>query len=133
MIPGLGGSPGEGNGYPLQYSSLENSMDCIVHGVTKRHDRVTFTLTHFASISVPPLSCHSAHLYCKSPNPALCAFHSYLGTIEKITQLCELVSLQIYLFNHRWTFAPLVILPTHVFLQSISDPPSHLYLDRGAD
>ena len=27
--------PGEGNGYPLQYSGLENSMDCIVHGVTK--------------------------------------------------------------------------------------------------
>ena len=32
-IPGLGRSPGEGNGYPLQYSGLENSMDCIVHGV----------------------------------------------------------------------------------------------------
>ena len=28
-------SPGEGNSYPLQYSGLENSMDCIVHGVTK--------------------------------------------------------------------------------------------------
>jgi len=28
-------SPGEGKGYPLQYSGLENSMDCIVHGVTK--------------------------------------------------------------------------------------------------
>ena len=27
-IPGLGRSPGEGNGYPLQYSGLENSMDC---------------------------------------------------------------------------------------------------------
>ena len=27
--------PGEGKGYPLQYSGLENSMDCIVHGVTK--------------------------------------------------------------------------------------------------
>ena len=27
LIPGLGRSPGEGNGYPLQYSSLENSMD----------------------------------------------------------------------------------------------------------
>ena len=26
-IPGSGGSPGEGNGYPLQYSCLENSMD----------------------------------------------------------------------------------------------------------
>ena len=35
LIPGLGRSPGEGKGYPLQYSSLENSMDCIVHGVSK--------------------------------------------------------------------------------------------------
>ena len=35
LIPGLGRSPGEGKGYPLQYSGLENSMDCIVHGVTK--------------------------------------------------------------------------------------------------
>ena len=34
-ILGLGRSPGEGKGYPLQYSGLENSMDCIVHGVTK--------------------------------------------------------------------------------------------------
>ena len=33
LIPGLGRSPGEGNGYPLQYSGLENFMDCIVHGV----------------------------------------------------------------------------------------------------
>ena len=33
-IPGLGRSDGEGKGYPLQYSGLENSMDCIVHGVT---------------------------------------------------------------------------------------------------
>ena len=35
LIPGLGRSPGEGSSYPLQYSGLENSMDCIVHGVTK--------------------------------------------------------------------------------------------------
>ena len=34
-IPGLGRSPVEGNGYHLQYSGLENSMDSIVHGVTK--------------------------------------------------------------------------------------------------
>ena len=31
-IPGLGRSPGEGNGYPLQYSGLENSMDCSPWG-----------------------------------------------------------------------------------------------------
>ena len=35
LIPGLGRSPGEGNSYPPQYSGLEKSMDCIVHGVTK--------------------------------------------------------------------------------------------------
>ena len=34
-IPGLGRSPGEGNGYPVQYSGLEDSIDCIVHGVAK--------------------------------------------------------------------------------------------------
>ena len=35
LIPGLGICPGEGKGYPLQCSGLENSMDCIVHGITK--------------------------------------------------------------------------------------------------
>ena len=34
-IPGLDRSLGEGKGYPLQYSFLENSMDCRVHGVTE--------------------------------------------------------------------------------------------------
>ena len=41
LIPGLGRSPGEGKGYPFQYSGLENSMDCVVHGVG--HDWATFT------------------------------------------------------------------------------------------
>ena len=34
-VPGLGRSPGEGNNYPVQYSHMETSMDCIVHGVEK--------------------------------------------------------------------------------------------------
>ena len=34
-IPGLGRWPGEGKGYPLQHSCLENAMDCIVHRVAK--------------------------------------------------------------------------------------------------
>ena len=41
LIPGLGRSPGEGKGYPLQYSGLENSMDCIVHGVAKGQTRLS--------------------------------------------------------------------------------------------
>ena len=54
LIPGLGRSPGEGNGNPLQYSCLENPMDrgawyATVHGVTKSWTRLsgfTFTVYH---------------------------------------------------------------------------------------
>ena len=53
-IPGCGRSPGEGNGNPLQYSSMENPVDggawyCTVHGVTKSGTRLSdFTsLLHF--------------------------------------------------------------------------------------
>ena len=41
LIPGLVRSPGEENGYPLQYSVLENSMDCIVHGFAKNWTRLS--------------------------------------------------------------------------------------------
>ena len=41
VIPGLGRFPGEGNGYLLQFSGLENSMDCIVHGVTKSRTQLS--------------------------------------------------------------------------------------------
>ena len=47
LIPGLGRSPEEGKGYPLQYSGLENSMDCIVHGVTD--SRTQLSDFHFLS------------------------------------------------------------------------------------
>ena len=40
-IPGLGRSTGEGKDYPLQYSGLENSMDCIVHGVGKSRTQLS--------------------------------------------------------------------------------------------
>ena len=40
-IPGLGRSPGEGRGYPFQYSGLENSMDYMVHGLAKSQTRLS--------------------------------------------------------------------------------------------
>ena len=44
-IPGLGRSPGEGNGYPLQYSGLENSIDCVVlHTVNVQHFPIVKTM-----------------------------------------------------------------------------------------
>ena len=40
-IPGSGRYPGEGIGNPLQYSDLENSMDCTVNGITKSQTQLS--------------------------------------------------------------------------------------------
>ena len=56
-IPGSRRSPGEGRGYPLQYSGLEKSMDCIVHGVTKSWTRLSGF--HFTSLSYLYILWHS--------------------------------------------------------------------------
>ena len=47
----LGRCPGEGKGYPLQYSGLENPRDCIVHGVTKSWTRLRDCHFHVTCIS----------------------------------------------------------------------------------
>jgi len=49
-IPGFGRSPGEGKGYPLQYSGLENSMDYIIYRVTKSGTQLSDF--HFTSHSL---------------------------------------------------------------------------------
>ena len=46
-LPGLGRTSGEGNSYPLQYSGLENSMDFIVHGVTKSQTQLSDFYFHY--------------------------------------------------------------------------------------
>ena len=51
-IPGLGRSPGEGKGYPIQYSGLENSMDCRVHWVSKSQTQLNDF--HFSGSENPP-------------------------------------------------------------------------------
>ena len=66
MIPGLGRSPGIGNGNPLQYSCLENSMDrgawwATVHEVTKESDTAEELGTHTHSREPRDLS-HPFHL-----------------------------------------------------------------------
>ena len=47
-IPGLRRSPGEEKDYQLQYSGLENFMDCIVHGITKSRTQLSNFHFHFS-------------------------------------------------------------------------------------
>ena len=67
-IPGLRRSPGEGKGYPLQYSGLQNSMDCIVHGVAKSWTPLSdFTFTfHFHALE-KEMATHSSVLAWRIP------------------------------------------------------------------
>ena len=48
-ILGLGISPAEGKGYPLQYSGLENSMDYTVHGITKSRTQLSDFQFHYTA------------------------------------------------------------------------------------
>ena len=83
-IPGLGRSPGERKGHPFQYSGLENSMDCIVHGVAKSQKRLSnfhFISLHYSKrlhnpsmsnsldshgVFMAVFSCHAELLKCNS-------------------------------------------------------------------
>ena len=56
-VPGLGRSPEEGKCYPLQYSGLENSMNCIVHRVTKSWTRLSDFHFHFHSGTISCFRC----------------------------------------------------------------------------
>ena len=65
-IPGLGRFPGEGNGNPLQYSGLENSMDrgawqAIVHGVTKSRTQLSNFHFHLHPLSSVSVNSHQRH------------------------------------------------------------------------
>ena len=67
LIPELGRSLGEGNGNPLQYSCLENSMDGgawwpTVHGVTKSHIRLSDFMSDVERSSLPHLGLRR-HIY----------------------------------------------------------------------
>ena len=88
-IPRLGRSPGEGKGYPFQYSGLENSMDCIIHGVEESDTTERLSLSALLSHSplIVPLS-HSHQLLLlllellrslRDPYPHVCIPRLQLG------------------------------------------------------
>ena len=88
-IPGLGKFTGEGIGYPLQYSGLENSMDCIVHRVAKSRSQLSDF--HFHSPSAEFLTCLASRR-----GMSIClSIHTCLG-------LCSLTPL----LQSRWVIFP---------------------------
>ena len=72
-VPGLGRSPGEGKGYPLQYSGLENSMYYIVHGITE--SRTQLSDFHFQMNVYPQHMYHDSHTKCMLCLKILVIFH----------------------------------------------------------
>ena len=130
MIPGLGRSPGEGKGYPLRYSGLENSMDCSAHAVTK--SRTQLNDFHFLfqpgmwnpdqfccfSTQVPnsgfgldnpthiaPLTSwlYGGHTLHRLPHLLSCALQTSLCcNARRIFQTCKFISLPLWLQNFHW-------------------------------
>ena len=91
LIPELGRSPGEGDGYPLQYSGLENSMDCIVHGGHKELDMTDYKvfLSHTSPGSLSEFFFTFRELNCDqfpSPIPKS-QEHWFISTDDNISQL----------------------------------------------
>ena len=92
LIPGLGRLPGEGKSYPLQYSGLENSMDCIDHVVTKSWNCVTFILI----LTYHIFHCDHLNAFLSSPQKHTQVLKSYKG---KEIALFIFVLLTVYTLN----------------------------------
>ena len=80
-IPGLRIFPGEGKCYPLQYPGLENSMDCIVHGVAQSRTRLSDLQFHSG------MKC--MRLWCPTPANAI-----IVGYLEDLVEEEELQIIQ---------------------------------------
>ena len=75
----LGRSPGEGKGYLLQYSGLENSMDCIAHGVTESWTRLSDRRFRFHQSQKP--RCSGAVRQMDMPVYVICFFGPFLNFV----------------------------------------------------
>ena len=98
LIPGLGKSPGVGKVYPLQYSCLENAMDCIVCGVTK--SRTQLSDFHFTSWALG----HTGFSSCSSKAPGWCmglVALQHVGSSWTMDWICVPFTVR-WILNH-WT------------------------------
>ena len=144
-IPGLGRSPGEGNSYPLQYTGLENSRDCIVHGVTKSQTWLSFTqmlFTHKQKIICGTIWRNVDGTASDSDTRDYLLYNNYFGNKYLNLRLPALFSsvqfsrsVHVWLFATLWTAARQASLsitnsrssPKAMSIESVM-PSSHLIL-----
>jgi len=109
LIPGLGRSSGEGNGNPLQYSCLENSMDrgawqATVHGVAKSRTQPSdFHFTHSLKLILLPFCIFEpliASEFLGVPGKALCVLG---GTYPSLLQLSSTIRFLHYQILRTWS------------------------------
>ena len=116
-IPGLGRSPEEGNGYPLQYSGLENSMDCIAKSWTRLSDlhfHFTFSLEEPWSGYV----CHSVQLLSRVwlfATPRTAAHQASLSITNSRSWLKLLSTESVMPSNHPFLLLPSIFPSIRVF------------------
>ena len=97
LIPGLRRSPGEGNGYPLQYSCLENSMDrgawqSTVHWVAE--SGMTERITHMHFVTTTEAKPKSFYLLGKVPADTSQSIHSPIGNY--CSDLTQMITFPVY-------------------------------------
>ena len=120
-IPGLGRSPGEGKGYPLQYSGLENSMDCMVHGVAKSQTWLSTFHFHFTQVLHFELFCWLWGLihFFSGIFAHSSTYNCYLNLI--LFNIFFVIFLLRWLywkwFSCFWKFYPFLFLPFHILLR----------------
>ena len=78
-------SPGEGNGYPFQYSGLENSMECIVHGVVKNWTQLRDFHFHSDQREVIVYCSSDQHFSIDVEHFSICLLAIYMSSLKKIS------------------------------------------------
>ena len=107
-IPGLRRSPGGGKGCPVQYSGLEKSRDCRVHGVAKHQAQLSLSLSDNDEFSNSPSGCLLFYLFCL--NLYITVSFQSICSIQPNSVLC-LVAQLCPTFVTLWTVAHRLLCP----------------------
>ena len=120
LIPGLERFSGEGKGYPLQYSGMESSRDCIVHGVAKGQTQLRNFHFHFSLLYTCVCVCVCVyHLPLEPPSPTPIPLPQKASLNTKLSYLNRALFYVSRVFRYYWSWSsnPLAIWCKELTLQ----------------